>query len=78
LFHCSTYKLTYGVTSYVNSVDIDRFRRCLAIFSDSSHELMIEQGRHYGLHEDYRTCTYCEGSIEDQIHFISICPLYKE
>jgi len=26
----------------------------LANFSDSSHELMIEQVRHYGLHEEYR------------------------
>ena len=47
-------------------------------FRDSSHESMIEQGRHYGLPEEYRTCPYCEGCIEDQIHFLLICPLYKE
>ena len=39
---------------------------------------MIEQGRHYGLPEDYRTRTYCEGCIEDKIHFLLICTLYKE
>ena len=47
-------------------------------FRDSSHESMIEQGRHYGLPEEYHTCPYCEGCIEDQIHFVFICPLYKE
>ena len=45
-------------------------RRCLAHFRGSSHELMIKQGRHYGLPEEYRTCPYCEGCIEDQIHFL--------
>jgi len=35
--------------SYVNIVD--KFRRCLANFRGSSHELMIEQGRHFGLPE---------------------------
>jgi len=44
----------------------------------SSHELMIEQGRHYDLPEEYRTCAYCEVCIEYQIHFILVCPLYKE
>jgi len=62
--------------SYVNIVD--KFRRSLANFRGSSHELMIEQGRHYGLPEDYRTCPYCEGCIEDQIHILLICPLYNE
>ena len=44
LFHYSNYKLTYGVASYVNIVDLDTFRRCLTSFRGSSHELMIEQG----------------------------------
>ena len=29
LFHYSNYKLIYDVASYVNSVDIDKFRRCV-------------------------------------------------
>ena len=29
LFHYSNYKLIYDVASYVNSVDIDTFRRCV-------------------------------------------------
>ena len=78
MFHYNNYKLTYGVASYVNIVDLDKFRRCLANVRGSSHELMIEQGRHYGLPEEYRTCPYCEGCIEGQIHFLLICPLYKE
>ena len=36
---------------------------CLANLGGSSHVLMIEQGRHCGLPEYYRTCTYCEGCI---------------
>jgi len=35
LFHYSTYKLTYGVASYVNNVGIDKFRSCLANFRGS-------------------------------------------
>ena len=56
LFHYSNYTLIYDGASYVNSVDLDTFRRCLANCRGSSHDLMIEQGIHYGLPEYYRTC----------------------
>ena len=78
MFHYCNCKLTCDVARYVTIVDRDKFSRCLANVRGSSHELMIKQGRHYGLPEEYRTCPYWEGCIEDQIHFLLICPLYKE
>ena len=47
-------------------------------FRCSSHGLMIEKGRYYGLERDFRCCPYCEVLVEDEYHFLLICPLYTE
>ena len=72
------YKIDYNVETYITCVDIDKFRRALANFRSSSHSLMIEKGRHYGLDRDVRFCPYCECILEDEFHFLLVCPLYNE
>ena len=42
------------------SVDLDfKFRKVLANFRCSSHDLMIEKGRHNGIDIMYRFCSIC-------------------
>ena len=39
---------------------------------------MIEKGRHYNILLDDRNCVYCESCLEDEFHFVMICPLYHD
>ena len=62
---------------YITAIDISKFRKALAMFRSSSHTLMIERGRHFNISRDFRNCVYCECYIEDEFHFLMVCPLYE-
>lgn len=70
-------KPSFEIESYVNDLDIWKFKSCLANFRCSSHQLMIEKGRHIGLALEDRLCICGDNSIEDEYHFVLICPLYS-
>lgn len=38
---------------------------------------MIEKGRHFSIVREEPVCVYCETAIEDEYHFMFICPLYS-
>jgi hypothetical protein len=42
----------------------------------SSHKLVIEQGRYNKTNRNRRTCKLCIHEIEDEMHFILLCPSY--
>ena len=45
----------------------------------SSHQLLIETGRHKNVERKNRKRTLCNlNEIEDEFHFILVCPFYKE
>ena len=72
------FKMNFSLESYITKIDVNKFRACLARFRSSSHSLMIEKGRHLNIDKHFRTCIYCETQIEDEYHFVIICPLYAE
>ena len=45
----------------------------------SDHDLMIEKGRHTKPYTDLkkRICPTCNEDVEDEFHFIVICPTYQ-
>ena len=49
-------------------------------FRLSNHQLMIEKGRHISMNKKDRICPICKDKdiIEDEIHFILLCPLYSQ
>ena len=50
----------------------------------SSHNLLIETGRHKNIPRDQRICPMCKlqfgqnSDIEDEYHFLLICPTYRD
>ena len=44
----------------------------------SCHSLEIERGSHYNIESDKRNCRVCRDIIEDEYHFLLICPYYKD
>ena len=69
---------SFGLESYIAAVDIHKYRRCLATFRFSAHNLMIETGRYKNISRENRFCWYCECIVEDELHFLLVCPLYKD
>ena len=53
-------------------------RNTLSRFRLSNHELLIEKGRHMRdkIERNNRKCFACRNDIEDELHFITKCPLY--
>ena len=54
-------------------------RIALSRFRLSNHALMIEKGRHVRpkVERDKRFCNFCKIEIEDETHFLLLCPLYS-
>jgi len=40
--------------------------------------LAIERGRYTKIVKESRFCPYCKYIIENEIHFLLVCPLYKD
>ena len=49
----------------------------LTKFRLSSHELLIEKGRHLHITREDRLCKYCNMNlVENEYHFLLVCPKY--
>ena len=70
------YKQSFTYERYLDVLDIKKFRYSLAAFRSSSHNLMIETGRHLGKERDRRRCFNCHDTIESEYHFLLVCPVY--
>ena len=54
-------------------------QRLLTKFRLSYHDLFVETGRHKNIPRYNRICSLCnKQDIEDEYHFILICPVYDE
>ena len=74
----SKFKQNFEIESYLKYVSNVRYRQALTKFRTSSHDLMIELGRHSPtpININERLCPFCN-EIEDEIHFLINCPLYS-
>ena len=73
------YKSDTKVEKYLSVITNNRNRKALSRFRLSCHPLMIEKGRHRKppLDRSERICPFCNYGIEDEIHFLTVCPLYE-
>ena len=74
------FKKDFGWESYLHFVSNPSHRVALTKFRTSAHCLQIERGRYHkpqAIPPDMRFCPYCKNLVENEIHFLVICPLYK-
>ena len=73
----STYKEDFEFETYLNRINVTRFRIALTQFRISAHNLAIEKGRHENIPKENRLCKYCNMKvIESEYHFLLVCPAY--
>jgi hypothetical protein len=73
----TSFKSVFEFEKYLDIIDVKKYRFFISAFRTSSHSLMIEKGRHIGLDRESRTCFQCISCIEDEYHFILVCPIYR-
>ena len=80
--HYKHFKSLLEVEKYLTLELCFKFRQALAKFRCSSHNLMIEKGRHLDLDRIFRNCPFCLKrniyTIEDEYHFLMVCPQYED
>ena len=54
-----------------------QYKKCISKLRLSSHCLSVETGRYKRIPLENRLCPLCSVDIEDEFHFILICPHYQ-
>ena len=68
----------FSFKSYLDVVQVKKFRRALSRLRMSAHRLEVEMGRWVRpvrVEHDERKCRVC-GILEDEYHFLIECPVY--
>ena len=65
--------------SYLDVLDIRKFRFSYVNFRTSCHNLEIERGRYTNIQRNERVCKLCDQNvIEDEYHLLCCCTFYTE
>ena len=75
-----TFKANVNFEKYLFEVKSVKYRIALSRFRLSNHTLMIEKGRHMRpqINRNDRKCGLCTNEIENEFHFVIVCPLYEK
>ena len=75
----SMFKSDFTFESYLDVLNIRKFRYMYVSFRTGSHCLSIERGRYNNTPRDERICKLCNSnSIEDEFHFLLVCGAYND
>ena len=75
---CREFKYTFDRADYLQVWENRNIKNVRAKLRLSSHTLFVETGRHRQIPSQDRTCILCNiDDIEDEYHFILICPFYN-
>ena len=64
------FKLSYDHESYLDIVNVRKFRWATASFRTSSYKLELEMGRYIKIPRNERKCKFCTSVTEDEYHFL--------
>ncbi len=72
------FKTDAGFEEYLVQVKNVMERQLVTRFRLSNHRLMVEVGRHRHIKNvGGRTCPFCPGVVEDELHFLFECKAYR-
>ena len=74
-------KIDYKMEEYMKYGLGPKLKKCIAQIRVSGHDLEIERGRKSRpkpTPAEERYCRHCLDKVEDEYHFIAVCPLYRE
>ena len=69
-------KTDQGMSSFIKATKMP-LRRLIAKLRLSDHTLQIERGRYNQITPYRRICKVCKKGVEDVVHFLFSCPLYR-
>lgn len=74
------FKNEISLETYLHQIYNRKHLTAISRFRLSNHDLMIEKGRHSRprIEKDKRFCFHCKHDIENELHFVTKCPLYDE
>ena len=78
---CNMYKYlvdNFCLQFYLEKSIPKLYKKCIIEIRVSSHNLCIELDRHKKISRDKKFCMTCISTIEDEYHFILVCPVYNE
>ena len=71
-------KHNHNKEKYLSEIKNQNIRAAVAKLRLSSHNLLIEKGRHFKLKVEDRVCPHCNNSaIQDEFHALMICTKYE-
>lgn len=71
------YRKELIVESNLDNINVLKYKIPLTRFRLSSHDLMIEKGRHVNRLKSKRICTQCNMNVnKTEYHFLLVCPYY--
>ena len=77
-WYSNLFKKELRAETYLNLPQF-KFRKLIAKFRCSDHQLRIESGRHQKLEIAQRTGDMCKsGKVENEIHFLIECEAYRD
>ena len=71
------FKSEIGLEKYLIHIKNVAIRKEMTKFRLSNHRLMIETGRHKNIAKECRFCPFCKETVETEIHFLLLCPVYE-
>ena len=71
------FKHEFRCEPYLENIKNKNLRKMFTRLRTNSHFLEIERGRYVNKPELDRCCTICD-TIENEFHFVMICPLYND
>ena len=74
----SSVKESFKTESYLSTIRNKDLRRFLTLLRIGELNIMKNNGRKNNVPRELRLCPFCKDELEDELHFMFLCPLYND